>query len=95
MTVAALEHDQKVLEKSSQWVANYVGTVRPTVTYIFVLELVLINVYLMYWGLKTPGLLTNIQDVMFFADIVFSSDEMAMLGGIIGFWFGSRNWQKK
>jgi hypothetical protein len=49
----------------------------------------------MYWGLKTPGLLTNIQDVMFFADIVFSSDEMAMLGGIIGFWFGSRNWQKK
>jgi hypothetical protein len=95
MTVAALEHDQKVLDRASQWVANYVGTVRPTVTYIFVLELVLINVYLMYWGLKTPGLLTNIQDVMFFADIVFSSDEMAMLGGIIGFWFGSRNWQKK
>jgi hypothetical protein len=95
MTVAALEHDQKVLEKSSQWVANYVGTVRPTVTYIFVLELVLINVYLMYWGLKTPGLLTNIQDVMFFADIVFSSDEMAMLGACIGYWFGSRGWQKK
>jgi hypothetical protein len=95
MTVAALEHDQKVLDRASQWVANYVGTVRPTITYIFVIELVLINVYLMYWGLKTPGLLTNIQDVMFFADIVFSSDEMAMLGGIIGFWFGSRNWQKK
>jgi hypothetical protein len=95
MTVAALEHDQKVLDRASQWVANYVGTVRPTVTYIFVLELVLINVYLMYWGLKTPGLLTNIQDVMFFADIVFSSDEMAMLGACIGYWFGSRGWQKK
>ena len=32
MTEAALKHDQKVLEKASQWVANYVGTVRPTVT---------------------------------------------------------------
>lgn len=95
MTVAALEHDQKVLDRASTWVANYVGTVRPTVTYIFVLELVLINVYLMYWGLSKPGLLVTIQDVIAFANIVFSSDEMAMLGGIIGFWFGSRNWQKK
>ena len=32
MTEAALKHDEKVLEKASQWVANYVGTVRPTVT---------------------------------------------------------------
>lgn len=95
MTVAALEHDQKVLDRASTWVANYVGTVRPTVTYIFVLELVLINFYLMYWGLNEPGLLITIQDVIAFADIVFSTDEMAMLGGIIGFWFGSRNWSKK
>jgi hypothetical protein len=65
------------------------------VTYIFVLELVLINFYLMYWGLNEPGLLITIQDVIAFADIVFSTDEMAMLGGIIGFWFGSRNWQKR
>lgn len=36
MTEKALEHDQKVLEKASRWVANYVGTVRPTVTYIFI-----------------------------------------------------------
>ncbi len=28
-------------------------------------------------------------------DILFSTDEMAMLGGIIGFWFGSRSWSKK
>jgi len=28
-------------------------------------------------------------------DVIFSSDEMAMLGGIIGFWFGSRSWAKK
>ena len=49
MTEAALKHDEKVLEKASQWVANYVGTVRPTVTYIFVMELVLINLFLCYY----------------------------------------------
>jgi len=46
MTEAALAHDEKVLEKASQWVASYVGTVRPTVTYIFVLELVAINAFM-------------------------------------------------
>jgi hypothetical protein len=95
MTVAALQHDEKVLDRASKWVANYVGTVRPTVTYIFVVELVLINVYMMYWVMSTPGLITTMDDIVKFADVIFSTDEMAMLGGIIGFWFGSRNWQKK
>jgi hypothetical protein len=95
MTEAALSHDQKVLEKASRWVANYVGTVRPTVTYIFVAELVCINAFLCYYLWQHPGLITSIDDVLRYADIIFSPDEMAMLGGIIGFWFGSRNWSKK
>jgi hypothetical protein len=95
MTVAALAHDEKVLDRASRWVANYVGTVRPTVTYIFVLELVLINVYMMYWVMSTPGLVNSMDDIVRLAEVIFSSDEMAMLGGIIGFWFGSRNWQKR
>lgn len=95
MTEAALAHDEKVLEKASQWVANYVGTVRPTVTYIFVLELVCINLFLCYYLYANPGLVEGIEDVLKYADIIFSPDEMAMLGGIIGFWFGSRQWNKK
>lgn len=95
MTVAALEHDQKVLDKASTWVANYVGTVRPTITYIFVIELVAINLYMMYWVMSQPELIKSMDDIKQFADVIFSSDEMAMLGGIIGFWFGSRNWQKR
>jgi hypothetical protein len=95
MTVAALEHDQKVLDRANTWVANYVGTVRPTITYIFVFELVAINLYMMYWVMSQPELLRSIDDIKQFADVIFSSDEMAMLGGIIGFWFGSRNWQKR
>jgi hypothetical protein len=95
MTEAALEHDAKVLEKASTWVSNYVGTVRPTVTYIFVLELVAINAFMAWYLWNHPGLITNIDDVIKYADLIFSADEMAMLGGIIGFWFGSRTWSKK
>jgi hypothetical protein len=95
MTEAALEHDAKVLEKAATWVSSYVGTVRPTVTYIFVLELVLINAFMAWYLYEHPGLIRNIDDVILYSDLIFSSDEMAMLGGIIGFWFGSRNWAKK
>jgi hypothetical protein len=40
-------------------------------------------------------LITGVDDLATIGEMVFSSDEMAMLGGIVGFWFGSRNWDKK
>lgn len=95
MVQGAQEHDKAVLAKASTWVANYIGTVRPTVTYIFVFELVCINAFLCYYLWNNPSLITSMDDVLRYADIIFSPDEMAMLGGIIGFWFGSRNWSKK
>ena len=95
MTEAALAHDAKVLEKAASWVSSYVGTVRPTVTYIFVLELVAINAFMAVYLWQHPTLITSIDDVIKYSDLIFSSDEMAMLGGIIGFWFGSRQWSKK
>lgn len=95
MTEAALKHDEKILEKSSRWVANYIGTVRPTVTYIFVLELVLINAFMAFYIWNHPELIKSIDDIVKYSELIFSSDEMAMLGGIIGFWFGSRQWSKK
>jgi hypothetical protein len=95
MTEAALKHDEQVLEKAHKWVASYVGTVRPTVTYIFVIELVLINAFMAVYLWNHPGLITSIDDVVKYSSLIFSSDEMAMLGGILGFWFGSRTWSKK
>lgn len=95
MTEAALKHDEKVLEKASKWVANYVGTVRPTITYIFVMELVAINLFLCYYLWSHPQLIQSIDDVLKYSEIVFSSDEMSMLGAVIGYWFGSRGWAKK
>jgi hypothetical protein len=95
MTEAALKHDEKVLEKASTWVVNFIGTVRPVVTYIFVLELCAINAWIAYYVYSRPSLVNNMDDLIRVTDIIFSSDEMAMLGGIIGFWFGSRSWAKK
>jgi hypothetical protein len=95
MTEAALKHDEKILEKSSKWVANYVGTVRPTVTYIFILELVAINAAIAWYAFNEPGMVKNVDDLIRITTVIFSDDEMAMLGGIIGFWFGTRSWGKK
>ena len=95
MTEAALAHDEKVLEKASRWVANYVGTVRPTVTYLFVLELILLNGFMAFYLWQHSNLIQSIDDVVKYSTLIFSDDEMAMLGGIIGFWFGSRQWNKK
>jgi hypothetical protein len=96
MQNAALDHDKKIMDKASKWAVNYVATVRPTVTYIFVLELVLINMGLVYFLLFKQGLGTLTVDQFIAAtDLIFSEDEMAMLGGIVGYWFGSRGWSKK
>jgi hypothetical protein len=94
MTQGAQDHDKKVLEKASKWVANYIGTVRPTVTYLFVLELLAINGFLAYYLWSHPELIKSIDDVIKYSELIFSSDEMSMLGGIIGFWFGSRGFKK-
>jgi hypothetical protein len=95
MTEAALKHDEKIMEKASTWVVNFVGTVRPVVTYIFIFELCAINAWIAYYVYSRPSLVTNMDDLIRVSDVIFSSDEMAMLGGIIGFWFGSRSWAKK
>ena len=95
MTQGAQEHDKAVLAKASTWVANYIGTVRPTITYIFVLELVLINGWVAWYVWYNDKMVTSMDDLIRFSDIIFSADEMSMLGGIIGFWFGSRGWSKK
>lgn len=95
MTMAAYDHDKAVLEKAASWVSSYVGTVRPTITYLFVLELCTINAAITYYAYTHPTLIKSVDDLVALTNIIFSEDEMAMLGGIIGFWFGSRGWGKK
>ena len=95
MTVAAYDHDKEIMKKAAGWVVTYMGTVRPTVTYLFVLELCAINAWIAYYVHTHPGLIINIDELIRLSEVIFSSDEMSMLGAIIGFWFGSRSWSKK
>ena len=94
MTQAAYAHDAKVLEKAAGWVSTYVATVRPTITYLFVLELVFINAGLGYYVWCHPEMIKGVDDLIKIGNEIFSEDEMSMLGGIIGFWFGSRSGKK-
>jgi len=55
MTEAALKHDEKIMERASTWVVNFVGTVRPIVTYIFIFELCAINAWIAYYVYSRPS----------------------------------------
>lgn len=95
MTQAAYQHEAKVLERAAPWVSTFVGTVRPIVTYLFVLELVFINAGIGYYVWTHPEMIKTVDDLVRIGNEIFSEDEMAMLGGIIGYWFGSRGNSKK
>lgn len=91
----AQDHDKTIIEKGSTWVVNYIGTVRPTVTYLFVVELILINIALTAYVWMHPDLVRTMDDLIRVTSVIFTEDEMAMLGSILGFWFGSRTWSKR
>jgi hypothetical protein len=95
MTKAAYAHDAKVLEKAAPWASTFVATVRPVVTYLFVAELFIINIGIGVYLFTHGTLITDVDDFLKATNMIFSEDEMAMLGAIIGYWFGSRGWNKK
>jgi len=87
--VALYDHDKTLINKSSQSIVDLNAKVRPYVAFIFVGELVLINFISLFWAMKTG------VDFVTASKEVFSTDEMAIVASIIGFYFGSRTWEKK
>jgi hypothetical protein len=59
------------------------------VTYIFVLELVIINIVAMSWAVNTG------VDFALALELVFSEDEMTIVSSIVAFWFGTQAFAKK
>jgi len=86
---ALYDHDKKLVEGGSQTVKNWNAMVRPVVAFIFVGELVLINFVSLAWAMWSG------VDFVVASQEVFSTDEMAIVASIIGFYFGSRTWEKK
>jgi len=74
---ALYEHDVEIGKGASQWMINLRASVRPVVTYIFVLELVALNVAGV-WYAYTTGIPFAIT-----MDNVCSDDEMLILSSII------------
>ena len=87
--LAMWKHDMKIGEGASTWVINLRASVRPIVTYIFVLLLVVVDVAGIWYAYSTG---VAFADAM---DMVFSDDEMSILAAIIAFWFGSQAFSKK
>jgi hypothetical protein len=86
---ALYAHDMKIGEGASQWVINLRASVRPVVTYIFVLELVILNITGLWyaWQQGAPFAIAM--------ENVFSDDEMLILSSIIAFWFGTQAFSGK
>jgi len=86
---ALYQHDIEIGKGASQWMINLRASVRPVVTYIFVLELVALNLAGIWYAWN--------QGVAFAVAMenVFSDDEMLILSSIIAFWFGTQAFGKK
>jgi hypothetical protein len=86
---ALYQHDAKLVESASPTVKNWNAMVRPVVAFIFVGELVIINLISLVWAMWSG------VDFVVASQEVFGSEEMAITASIIGFYFGSRTWEKK
>lgn len=87
--LALYKHDEKLAEGASPWVINLRASVRPVITYLMLFVLLFVDVVGLVWAIKSG------VDFATAMEIVFSNEEMAIFASIIGFWFGSRRWDKK
>ena len=86
--LAMWKHDMKIGEGASPWAINLRVSVRPIVTYIFVLLLVVVDIAGIWYAYSTG---VAFADAM---NMVFSDDEMSILAAIIAFHFGGRAFNK-
>ena len=87
--LALYKHDEKLAEGASPWVINLRASVRPVITYLMLFVLLFVDIVGLIWAMKSG------VDFATAMEIVFSNEEMAIFASIIGFWFGSRRWDKK
>lgn len=85
---ALLNHDIEIGKGASRWIINLRSSVRPVITYIFVLELVAVNAAGFWYGYHMG---TPFNELL---EKVFSADEMQILSSIVAFWFGTQAFKK-
>jgi hypothetical protein len=85
---ALYNHDMKIMDKASQATVDLNARVRPYIAFTFVGLLVFVDVAGLIWAIWQG------VDFVTAMNNVFSDDEMAIVSSIIGFYFGSRQWEK-
>ena len=86
---ALYAHDIAIGQGASQWVINLRASVRPAVTYLFVLLLIVVDIASIAWAWSSGAAFA--ESIV----LVFDSDEMQILASIIAFWFGTQAFSKK
>ena len=86
---AMYAHDIAIGQGASQWVINLRASVRPAVTYLFVLLLIVVDIASIAWAWSSG---TSFVEAI---PMVFDADEMQILASIIAFWFGTQAFSKK
>jgi hypothetical protein len=85
---ALYAHDMKLMDKASQSTVDLNARVRPYIAFTFVGLLVAVDLVGLGWAIYTG------VDFTVAMNNCFSDDEMAIVSSIIGFYFGSRQWEK-
>jgi hypothetical protein len=85
---AMYAHDIEIGKGASQWVINLRASVRPMVTYLFVLLLIIVDIASIWWAWSTGA--SFAESII----LIFDSDEMQILASIIAFWFGTQAFKK-
>lgn len=87
--VALYQHDMKIGEGASQWVINLRASVRPIVTYMFMVLLMIVDISAIWYAYNQGAPFAEA------ARSVFTDDQMLILSSVIAFWFGGQAFQKK
>jgi|TARA_R110000765_G_scaffold72652_3_gene141931 hypothetical protein len=88
--IEAVHKEQaSTIRKGSRWLANLSGSIRPIVTYLFVLEFLAISWSIAYLVLDRDGVTIEALES------ILSEDFMILFSSIMAFWFGNRTFGKR
>ena len=86
---AMYQHDIEIGKGASQWIINLRASVRPMVTYLFVLLLIVVDIASIWWAWSVGAPFAES------VTMIFDDQEMQILASIIAFWFGSQSFASK
>jgi len=88
--IESLQKSQtSMVQKAGGFISKLSASVRPVVTYLFVLEFLIINTSIAYLTLTTDGFTIEALKS------ILNDDFMALLSTMLSFWFGNRMFGKR